>query len=67
MRAYRSLLSMLPGAVVAALLTATQVASADEIPEAGVLRAVETWVHQVTADAKPDAVVENIEPWLVNG
>ncbi len=29
--------------------------------------AVTTWVRQVTADAKPDAVIEKMEPYDVNG
>jgi len=35
--------------------------------EQEVRAAVETWVRHVTADARPDAVVERMEPYQVNG
>ena len=35
--------------------------------EQEVRAAVETWVRYVTADARPDAVVEQMEPYQVNG
>jgi hypothetical protein len=35
--------------------------------EQEVRAAVETWVRYVTADARPDAVVERMEPYQVNG
>lgn len=67
MKADRPLFKKLTGAVAAALLTLTQAASADEVQAENVLRAVETWVQQVTADARLDALVEDLEPWLVDG
>jgi hypothetical protein len=35
--------------------------------EQEVRAAVETWVRHVTADARPDAVIEKMEPYQVNG
>lgn len=40
---------------------------AKELVEQEVRAAVETWVRQVTADARPDAVIERMEPHDVNG
>jgi hypothetical protein len=40
---------------------------AKEITETEVRSAVQTWVRHVTADARPDAVVEKMEPYLVDG
>lgn len=40
---------------------------AKEMTEAEVRSAVQTWVRHVTADARPDAVVEKMEPYLVDG
>lgn len=40
---------------------------AKELSEQQVRSAVETWVSHVTADARPDAVVEKMEPYLIDG
>jgi hypothetical protein len=40
---------------------------AKEYSDQEVRAAVETWVRQMTAEARPDAVVENMEPYEVNG
>jgi len=40
---------------------------AEELTEREVQTAVETWVRYVTSDAKPDAVIEQMEPYLVDG
>jgi len=40
---------------------------AKEMTENEVSSAVQTWVRHVTADARPDAVVEKMEPYLVDG
>ena len=40
---------------------------AKEMTETEVRSAVQTWVRHVTADARPDAVVEKMEPYLVDG
>jgi len=40
---------------------------AKEIPSQDVTAAVETWVRHVTADARPDADLERLEPHLVDG
>lgn len=40
---------------------------AKEMTETEVRSAVQTWVRHVTADARPDAVVEKMEPFLVDG
>jgi hypothetical protein len=39
---------------------------ADQLSEDQVQRAVETWVRQVTADARPEAVVEWMEPYYAD-
>jgi hypothetical protein len=36
------------------------------LTESEVTTAVETWVRYITADARPDAVVERMEPYIVN-
>lgn len=40
---------------------------AKELGEQQVRTAVQTWVRHVTADARPDAVIERMEPHKVNG
>lgn len=40
---------------------------ADELTEQEVRAAVQTWVRYVTADARPDAVIERMEPHQVKG
>jgi len=40
---------------------------AKELGEQQVRTAVQTWVRHVTADARPDAVIERMEPYQVNG
>lgn len=40
---------------------------AAEMTEEGVRSAVQTWVRHVTADAKPDAVIERMEPYRADG
>lgn len=43
------------------------VARSAPVPEHQVKTAVETWLRHVTADAKPDAVIEKLEPYQVDG
>ena len=52
-------------AVTMALIPVTL--CAEEVREKHALTAVETWVQSVTADARPDAVVEFMEPFLAEG
>jgi hypothetical protein len=40
---------------------------AAEVTELDVQTAVQTWVRHVTADAKPNAVIERMEPYTVDG
>ncbi|MDZ7262044.1 MAG: C10 family peptidase [candidate division KSB1 bacterium] len=40
---------------------------AKELGEQEVRAAVETWVRYVTADARPDAMIEKMEPYFVKG
>jgi hypothetical protein len=49
------------------LLASPRWVSAAPISQARVVKAVETWVRQVTADARADAVVERLEPYRENG
>lgn len=49
------------------LVLVTMSAQAGHIGEREVRAAVETWVRYVTADARPDAVVERMEPYQVEG
>jgi hypothetical protein len=49
------------------LILAPTPARAGHIGEREVRTAVETWVRYVTADARPDAVVERMEPYQVDG
>lgn len=41
--------------------------STKEIERQDVRTAVETWVRHITADARPDAVIERLEPYQVTG
>ena len=49
------------------LLLLAPVVFAKELDGLQVKTAVETWVRNVTADARPDAVVEKMEPFVVEG
>lgn len=49
------------------LLSGSRLASAAPISQENVSKAVTTWVHSVTADARPDAVVTSIQPYRENG
>jgi hypothetical protein len=40
---------------------------ARELTEQEVRAAVQTWVRHVTADARPDAVIEKMEPYEIDG
>lgn len=40
---------------------------ADDMSDEEVKNAVETWVRFVTADARPDAAIEKIEPYTIDG
>ena len=51
--------------VILALLPSSGLAK--ELLDSQVKAAVETWVQHVTADAKPEAVVEKLEPYILNG
>jgi hypothetical protein len=55
------------GLLLALCLALAPTAKAGDIGEAEVRTAVETWVRYVTADARPDAVVERMEPYQVDG
>ncbi|MBE9508274.1 MAG: C10 family peptidase [Chloroflexi bacterium] len=55
------------GLLLALCLALVPTAKAGDIGEAEVRTAVETWVRYVTADARPDAVVERMEPYQVDG
>lgn len=39
----------------------------DDMRDEEVKSAVETWVRFVTADARPDALIEKIEPYIIDG
>jgi hypothetical protein len=52
---------------LAAFALSANSSSATELSEAQVASAVKTWVRLVTADAKPDAEIDKMEPWIVNG
>lgn len=49
------------------LVVAPMVAWGAPLPQAKVRTAVETWVRHVTAEARPDAAVERVEPYTENG
>ena len=53
--------------LVVGLVLAPTPARAGHIGEREVRAAVETWVRYVTADARPDATVERMEPYQVDG
>lgn len=53
--------------VILALFFSASTANADSIREEDVRTAVETWVRYVTADARPDAVVERMEAYQIDG
>lgn len=61
--------SLLLGLLLAigVLMLPTGAAADDGLTEAEVRAAVQTWVRYVTADARPDAVVERMEPHQVDG
>ncbi len=50
-----------------ALLAGLRWASAAQVSQENVGKAVETWVRHVTAEPRADAVVERIEPYRENG
>ena len=52
---------------VLGVLAVTASLSAEPMTEMEVTTAVETWVRHVTADARPDAVIERLEPHRVDG
>ncbi|MBN2541916.1 C10 family peptidase [bacterium] len=39
----------------------------EKLPEQDIRAAVQTWVNYVTADARPDAVIESMEPFVTGG
>lgn len=49
------------------LFLCTSLLQAREVNESAVQTAVETWVRYVTADARPNAVVERMEPHVIDG
>ena len=53
--------------LVGCLLLAPAILQAREIAESEVRRAVQTWVRSVTANARPDATVERMEPHRIDG
>jgi hypothetical protein len=53
--------------LVLSLILVPPFLQAKELTELEVRAAVETWVRYVTADARPDAVVEKMEPYTVEG
>jgi hypothetical protein len=55
------------GLLLALWLALAPTAQAGDIGEAEVRAAVETWVRYVTADARPDAGIERMEPYQVDG
>ncbi len=64
MQRTRSLVRVLfAGATLAAALFV----QAAELAETEIGLAVQTWVRDVTADARPDAVVAEMEPYLIDG
>jgi hypothetical protein len=68
-RETKAITSLLLGLLLAAgLVLLPTGAAADDggLTEAEVRAAVETWVRYVTADARPDAVVERMEPYQVD-
>lgn len=55
------------GLLLALCLALVPTARAGDITKAEVRTAVETWVRHVTADARPGAVVERMEPYQMDG
>src|SRR5262245_6467272 len=53
--------------ILAAITLPTFEARGSVLPEPDVRAAVETWVRSVTADARPDADVERMVPYVVGG
>jgi hypothetical protein len=53
--------------LILCLILAPASVHASELTEQEVGAAVQTWVRHVTADAKPDAVIERMEPHQVKG
>ncbi|MBC8488728.1 MAG: C10 family peptidase [Bacteroidetes bacterium] len=53
--------------LILSILTLSNNVNAEKLTEAQVRNAVQTWVRLVTADAKPNAIVESMEPYTVNG
>ncbi len=49
------------------MLLLFSIAETKPLPEQDVRAAVTTWVRYITADAKPDAVIKQMEPNIVNG
>ncbi|RKZ31662.1 hypothetical protein DRQ36_01195 [bacterium] len=49
------------------IIALSSVAYAEKLPARIVAAAVQTWVRDVTADNKPDAVIERIEPYVADG
>ena len=62
-----SVMPSLHMSAVLCLCVAAAPLSAEPMTELEVVAAVETWVRHVTADARPDAVIEWLEPHLVDG
>ena len=54
-------------ALVLSLVLIPVLLEARELTEQEVRAAVQTWVHHVTADARPDAVIEKMEPYEIDG
>jgi len=40
---------------------------AEKVDEIDIQTIVETWIRNVSPDARPDAVIEQLEPYLVDG
>lgn len=53
--------------LICPLIPSTEFSVSDGLSQDEVKTAVETWVRYVTADAKPDAVIEKMEPYQVEG
>ncbi len=58
---------MLLGLLYATLCTGGYQLPAAPIPETKIRKVVQHWVRHVTADSRPDAVVERMEPYVQNG
>lgn len=53
--------------LILSLTLGARAASAAEVTPPAATVAIETWVRQVTADARPDAVIESLEPYEQDG